>query len=351
MAQSQLNFNTKSGADSVAENTPGGALSLREAVDAYERLSGLEVLNDTEGPELAEARRRIGKAQEFVEVTQAEEFQGIHRRLFDAVHPSERQEQLVARLGGMGSNKRVFAMAVQTGDGEWFPTAVVYTYWSDRPEPHGNIRRILDEPVRKLRSVPKRIVPYTISSNFPGAGRDLIFGLHNYVYNRLGLAGKAMIATLSPLRTGVPGNEKAKGFATWLNRQVSVNPDDREELERSLWTYLTPDSEGIKKFRALDPVQYFHMGYNGAVLAGIFPDNRDSPPDADLAYGMMVSYFYPPDMKVLKENIQRFRHNGLLAVTPELAARAPEELQDYILIIDPQSFIASEPDAPVAAMS
>ena len=301
-------------------------LSLGDAVAIYEQLSPHKNRLDEEGQDaLKAAIARITPAQQFVVVTQDSAFEGIHGRLFDAVHAPKRAEQLVARLGDPGTNKLAMAMAVQDESGKWFPTAVVYTYWNDQLQLPDRIKPILKSPVHPLGDTPKVIVPYTISSNFPKAGETLIGNVHSYVYSQ---APGAVLSTLSPLRAGT------KGFASWLAEQgVTTVRIDGQELKDHAFDYLMPvqgANGGI--FRSNDPVQSFHMAGMGALLAAIRAENQDSKLDLELAHGVMANYVYPEDPEILRQNKARFVNDGILTVSPELAEQVPERYHDRMYV-------------------
>lgn len=300
-------------------------LSLGQAVAIYEELAPKKhLLGDDDRDTFKAAIARISPEQQFVVLSQDTRYGGIHTRLFDAVHAPKRHEQLVERLGNPGTNKVAMAMAVQDEDGRWFPTAVVYTYWNDRPQLPERIKPILKSPIVALGGAARVVVPYTISSNFPKAGETLIGNVHSFVY---GQSPDAVLSTLSPLRAG------NKGFASWLNEQGANVTLNGEELTDHVFDYLMPvqgANGGI--FRSNDPVQTFHMAGMGAMLAAIRPDNQDSRLDLELAHGMMANYVYPADQHLLAMNKERFVQEGILTVSPELAAFIPERYHDRVFV-------------------
>lgn len=300
-----------------------GPMSLGDAVAVYEKLSPHKSRLDEEGQDmLRTAIKVITPAQQFVVVTQDSQYAGIHGRLFDAVHAPKRAEQLVARLGDFGTNKLAMAMAVQDEGGNWFPTAVVYTFWKDQAQLPDRIKPILKSSVHPLSDTPKVVVPYTISSNFPKAGEMLIGNVHSYVYSQ---APDAVLSTLSPLRAG------NKGFAQWLAEQGVNVRINGAELQEHVFDYLMPvqgANGGI--FRSNDPVQSFHMAGMGALLAGIRPENQDSRLDFELAHGVMANYVYPADPEILRLNRERFVNDGIVTVSPEVAEHIPGRYEDRI---------------------
>lgn len=300
-------------------------MTIAHAVQAYEQLSPVKSRLDEDGRlHLSAAIRVLTPAQQFVILSQDMQFSGIHSRLFDAVHAPENPDELLDRLGGFGTNKVAMAMAVEDEAGNWFPTAVVYTYWSDQPNLPEKIKPILSEPLRRLGDEAKVIVPYTISSNFPKAGEMLIANTHAYVYQN---APGAVLSTLSPLRAG------NKGFANWLRERGLGEPRDGHELLARVFDYLMPARPGSGgAFRSNDPVQSFHMAGMGAMLAAIRPDNADSPLDFELAHGVMANYVYPEDSGWLEENRRRFVEEGILTVSPELAGMVPGQYQDRLFV-------------------
>tara|TARA_R110001592_G_scaffold3525_28_gene20160 strand:+ start:323 stop:1351 length:1029 start_codon:yes stop_codon:yes gene_type:complete len=307
--------------------TGSGTPTIKQAIETYEALAPQKRTLDEGGREkLSTAIGILMPKQQFITLSTDPEYAGIHSRLFDAVHEPKNPEDLMGRLGEFGTNKLAMAMAVQDEDGQWFPTAVVYTYWSDQADLPSQIRPILDEPIRDLNGSPKVIVPYTISSNFPKAGDSLIAEVHNHVYETLGL-DDAVLATLSPLRAG------KRGFATWLQEQGVSPKGGSDQILPHAFDYLMPVNHvGDRGFMPKDAVQSFHMAGKGAMLGAIHSGNDDSARDMELAHGFMANYIYVRDLEEMAQNRTRFREEGLVTVTSELAEQIPEQYQDRLYV-------------------
>ncbi len=305
----------------------GDSMSIRQAIETYELLAPQKrTLDDVGRGRFQESVDILMPEQKFIVLSTDPEYAGIHDRLFDAVHKPKDPSDLMGRLGDYGTNKVAMAMAIQDEEGDWFPTAVVYTYWSDKPDLPTHIRPILQEPITELEGDPKVIVPYTISSNFPKAGGDLITQMHGHIYGELGL-DKAVLATLSPMRAG------RRGFATWMQEQdIKIDGDVKTMLPHA-FDYLMPiQMIGDGGYTTNDAVQSFHMAGKGAMLGAIRQGNEDSPRDMELAHGFMANYVYLPSSELMEMNKQRFREEGLVTVTPEFAEQVPEQYQSRLYV-------------------
>lgn len=305
----------------------GGGFTPSQAIEVYERLSANKAgLDEDQARQLREAVAFLTPMQAFVVLSKDIKFSGIHSRLFDAVHSPENPGDLMDRLGDLGTNKVAMAMAIEDENGNWYPTAVLYTYWSDREGLPDRIKPILDAPVQALSSEAKVVVPYTISSNFPKAGEALINQAHHYVYS---LSPDMVLSTLSPLRAG------RRGFAGWLKEHEGDAdvPKDEGQLLRRVFDYLMPvRAPGESFYRSSDPVQSFHMAGMGAMLAAIQPGNADSPMDQSLAHGVMANYVYPADLNIMEENRRRFVEEGVVTISSGLSDMVPEVYRDRVYV-------------------
>ena len=286
---------TKPSLNSVFELTRQENDELLARIDALLALK--KNISEPEKAELKALYGEISNRQEFILVEPGDTHAYLHGELFDRVHPLD----LGTRLGAQDQSKQTYALAVKAGDARYRSTAVVYTFWSADKILPGKINDVLGAPPRPLDAQVRYVVPYSVSSIFPGAGGQLLDRLHGHVYSR---DDAPRLTTLSPLR------DEKTGLKDWMESHgISAEPrySDRD-LRYFALSYL---------FSKADSVQQFHQN-RGARIEAIHTGNSASASDMERALGVMTSYYYPPDL----QKIARYKDQFQSAVLPPPCSRA-----------------------------
>lgn len=220
---------------------------------------------------------------------------------------------------------------------------IMFAHKSERPvnDPDdlcGNVREILESPVRELQGPVRQLIFYTISGYVDGIAPEFIRAVHQQISGDEQLKD-AVLSTLSPTRSfdaymimrgkhpdfDSLGVEEQKNLLIPMIKKIDKmrdTPDGRAELDGLCEKYAAPIdslSEAEQKRLMLkylslgvDPVQKFHMG-NGGRIAHI----RLCAGDSDGRYQIMINYEYNHDMAVLLTNRASFKESGIVGLVGE----------------------------------